>query len=109
MAAAVTRSTPWYHVLSPWHACRQVLGPVLFYELVRTGRRGRFVLVRCAYGFLLLLALWMVSAKYGDILESVLGTRAGSIDTSALPQRRQFGRSASGTPTSSQITVMGSG
>src|SRR5207248_7583874 len=52
--------------------------PVLFYELVRTGRRGRFVLVRCAYGFLLLLALWMVSAKYGDILESVLGKRAGS-------------------------------
>ncbi len=51
----------------------------------------------------------MSSWQWAIISVTAVGIRAGSIDTSAAPQRRQLGRSASGTPTSSQITVMGSG
>src|SRR5438309_2611639 len=29
----------------------QLFGPVLFYELLRIGRRGRYVAVRCLYAF----------------------------------------------------------
>src|SRR5262249_48535068 len=35
----------------------KLVGPVLFYELVRTGRRGRYLPVRCLYAFLLLSVL----------------------------------------------------
>src|SRR5262245_53252595 len=35
----------------------QLFGPVLFYDMVRTARRSRFVWVRFAYGCLLLFLL----------------------------------------------------
>jgi ABC-type transport system involved in multi-copper enzyme maturation permease subunit len=40
-----------------WHGVALV-GPVLFYDLVRTGRRRRYALVRGLYGLLLLLILF---------------------------------------------------
>src|SRR5579872_1093819 len=34
------------------------LGPVLWYELITTARRGRYYLARAVYGLFLLLMLW---------------------------------------------------
>ena len=62
----MTSSLSWHRLSSLWRAGAQPFGPVLFYELVRTGRRGRFILVRCAYALVMLLALSAVSIKYGD-------------------------------------------
>lgn len=45
----------------------KLFGPVLFYDLVRTGRRGRYVLLRCLYGLGLLLLL--VGAYFIALLE----------------------------------------
>jgi ABC-type transport system involved in multi-copper enzyme maturation permease subunit len=40
----------------------QVFGPVLFYDMVRTARRNRYVLLRCLYaGFLMLLLFFVYS------------------------------------------------
>src|SRR5271165_790050 len=36
----------------------KLFGPVLFYDMVRAARRGRYILARCAYAALLLLFLW---------------------------------------------------
>lgn len=43
-----------------WNGGRLV-GPVLFYDLLTTARRGRFVLLRFAYAVVLLLILWLSS------------------------------------------------
>src|SRR5262249_20731079 len=64
-------SASWQRTLSFWRAVVQPFGPVLFYELVRTGRRGRFILLRSAYALILLLALWAVALKYGGDLTIV--------------------------------------
>ncbi|MBI1830295.1 MAG: ABC transporter permease, partial [Planctomycetes bacterium] len=37
-----------------------LFGPVLFYDMVRTARQSRYVLLRLAYALLLLMILWMV-------------------------------------------------
>jgi ABC-type transport system involved in multi-copper enzyme maturation permease subunit len=40
----------------------RLFGPVLFYDLVRLGRRSRYILLRCLYiSFLLLLLFWVYS------------------------------------------------
>lgn len=40
----------------------RLFGPVLFYDLVRLGRRSRYIVLRCLYiGFLLLLLFWVYS------------------------------------------------
>src|SRR5262249_5376530 len=46
----------------------QLFGPVLFYDLVRLGRRSRFFLIRCLYAAALLLIL---SRAYNQFLESL--------------------------------------
>jgi ABC-type transport system involved in multi-copper enzyme maturation permease subunit len=51
----------------------KLLGPVFFYDLIRTARRGRYVLLRCGYAGLLAfvlfwmawLSLWRVDARGG--------------------------------------------
>jgi ABC-type Na+ efflux pump permease subunit len=43
-------------------------GPVLFYEMVRTARRGRYVWLRFAYAILILLAVWAVYQRYSPRL-----------------------------------------
>jgi ABC-type transport system involved in multi-copper enzyme maturation permease subunit len=47
-----------------WRACDWLFGPVLFYELVRSGRRGRLIWIRITYALLLLLFFWLVYAKF---------------------------------------------
>lgn len=37
-----------------------LFGPVLFYDMVRTARQSRYVMLRMAYAVLLLMLLWMV-------------------------------------------------
>jgi ABC-type transport system involved in multi-copper enzyme maturation permease subunit len=43
-----------------------LFGPVLFYDLVRIARRGRYTLLRIAYAILLLLVLWSTYASFTD-------------------------------------------
>jgi ABC-type Na+ efflux pump permease subunit len=43
-----------------------LFGPVLFYDLVRIARRGRYILLRVAYALLLLLVLWTTYASFSD-------------------------------------------
>ena len=43
-----------------------LFGPVLFYDLVRTARRGRYILLRIAYGLLLLFVLWSTYASFSE-------------------------------------------
>jgi ABC-type transport system involved in multi-copper enzyme maturation permease subunit len=38
----------------------KLFGPVLFYDMVRSARRGRYILLRCCYAGLLLLTLFWV-------------------------------------------------
>src|SRR5262245_44757496 len=41
-----------------------LLGPVFFYDLVRTSRQGRHVVLRCAYAMVLLAVLFTVYASH---------------------------------------------
>lgn len=43
-----------------------LFGPVLFYDLVRIARRGRYILLRIAYALLLLLVLWSTYASFTE-------------------------------------------
>lgn len=49
-----------------YRACSWLFGPVLFYEMVRTSRRGRFFLLRIVSALFLLLFLWLVYAKFQE-------------------------------------------
>jgi hypothetical protein len=40
-----------------------LLGPVFFYDLVRTSRKGRHIVLRCAYATLLLAVLFAIYAN----------------------------------------------
>ena len=51
----------------------QLFGPVLFYELLRIGRRGRYVAVRCLYALALLAFLLCVYAVWLDTVRIVRG------------------------------------
>jgi ABC-type transport system involved in multi-copper enzyme maturation permease subunit len=46
----------------------QLFGPVLFYDLVRLGRRSRFFLIRCLYAVALLLILYWAYNQFLDSL-----------------------------------------
>jgi ABC-type transport system involved in multi-copper enzyme maturation permease subunit len=54
----------------------QLFGPVLFYEVLRIGRRGRYVLVRCLYVLALLLVLLLVYGVWQDAINIVQGAMA---------------------------------
>jgi hypothetical protein len=43
-----------------------LFGPVLFYDLVRIARRGRYILLRIAYALLLLFVLWSTYASFSQ-------------------------------------------
>src|SRR5687767_5130981 len=45
---------------------RPVFGPILFYDLIRLARRGRYFLVRCCYALLLFLILYVVYIQFMD-------------------------------------------
>ncbi len=54
----------------------RLVGPVLFYDLIRSARRGRTFLLRAAYALALLVALSLLYASYlsrGDHFESLFG------------------------------------
>lgn len=42
-----------------------VLGPVFWYDLIRNGRRTRYLVLRCLYVALLLFAFWLIYQEYG--------------------------------------------
>jgi ABC-type transport system involved in multi-copper enzyme maturation permease subunit len=46
----------------------KLFGPVLFYDLVRLARRGRYPLLRCLYALFLLLMLCSVYQAHGDLV-----------------------------------------
>lgn len=58
---------------------RGLLGPVLFYDLIRTARRGRYVLLRCIYALVLLAILWTVYLQFSDMLSNLTNVRAGYV------------------------------
>ncbi len=41
-----------------------MFGPVLFYDSIRTARKGRYVLLRCVYAAVLLFTLFILYGKY---------------------------------------------
>jgi ABC-type transport system involved in multi-copper enzyme maturation permease subunit len=50
----------------------QLFGPVLLFDMIRTGRRGRHIFLRAAYAFLLLIVLfWVYSAWLLEGAESL--------------------------------------
>jgi ABC-type transport system involved in multi-copper enzyme maturation permease subunit len=63
----------------------RLFGPVLFYDLVRTGRRTRNILLRCIYATALLFILYTVYLEYSNSIQML--QRMGSID---LGQRNQM-------------------
>jgi ABC-type transport system involved in multi-copper enzyme maturation permease subunit len=44
----------------------RLFGPVLFYDLIRTGRRTRNILLRCLYSLALLLVLYTVYLEFSE-------------------------------------------
>src|SRR6266478_3178718 len=54
----------------------RLFGPVLFYDLVRTGRRTRNILLRCIYALALLFILYTVYLEYAAGIQQLL-QRAG--------------------------------
>jgi ABC-type transport system involved in multi-copper enzyme maturation permease subunit len=50
----------------------RLFGPVLFYDLVRTGRRTRNILLRCFYALALLLMLYTVYSEHAANVENLL-------------------------------------
>src|SRR4051812_5765561 len=47
-----------------------VLGPVFWYDLIRNGRRTRYLVLRCVYVLLLLFAFWLIYQEYSRQLRS---------------------------------------
>src|SRR5262249_3310537 len=75
-------------VVAAWllrHAGRSLFGPVLFYDLVRSSRRGEQVGHRCVYAILLLCVLAAVYWSWfpGQGLEHLLRSRSMSINERA--------------------------
>jgi ABC-type transport system involved in multi-copper enzyme maturation permease subunit len=52
-----------------------LFGPVLLYDLVRTGRRTRNILLRCAYALVLLLMLYTVYLEFSDNIQKIMQGR----------------------------------
>lgn len=54
---------------------RTLLGPILLYNLMRTARRGRYILLRCTYAAVMLAILWAVYLQFEERY-NVAGTPA---------------------------------
>ena len=52
----------YFQNMSPWRS--SLFGPVLFYDLVKTARNGRGVLLRCGYAAALLATLFFVGFSF---------------------------------------------
>src|SRR5262245_6542166 len=59
-----------------------ILGPVFWYDLIRNGRRTRYVVFRCLYVLLLFLVFWMIYRQYAGQVR-LLG-RAGTVSQADL-------------------------
>src|SRR5262245_29128753 len=62
-------------------ALPRLLGPVFFYDLVRTSRRNRYFLLRGAYASVLLLTLFLFYASWfsgADLIDLLAGTTVDS-------------------------------
>jgi ABC-type transport system involved in multi-copper enzyme maturation permease subunit len=58
----------------------RLFGPVLFYDLVRVGRRSRYFLLRCLYaGILAIIVYWKYSESFG-----IVHSYAGRIDANRM-------------------------
>jgi ABC-type transport system involved in multi-copper enzyme maturation permease subunit len=55
-----------------WPYARYLFGPILFYDLVVSARRGRYVLIRCLYVAALMVILFLLYGKW-------LGLRGGGV------------------------------
>lgn len=54
----------------------KLFGPVLFYDLIRTSRKGRYVLVRCLYGgFLACILGWVYLAWLPQLQQASAGSK----------------------------------
>src|SRR5207245_5792979 len=49
----------------------RLFGPVLIYDLVRTGRRTRNILLRCLYALALFLMVYTVYLEFADNIKSI--------------------------------------
>jgi ABC-type transport system involved in multi-copper enzyme maturation permease subunit len=59
-------------LLLPGPLWRQVFGPVLFYDLVRSTRRGRYAVLRGVYAAALLIMLFLLYARWSNGLWEAL-------------------------------------
>src|SRR5581483_5952304 len=50
-----------------WPRVSGIFGPVFFYDAVRLGRRGRYILLRCLYALLLFALLLALCIQAGDV------------------------------------------
>jgi ABC-type transport system involved in multi-copper enzyme maturation permease subunit len=57
----------------------KLFGPVLFYDLIRLARRGRYAFLRCVYALLLLLMLSSVYTSHETRRAYSVGTRASEM------------------------------
>jgi ABC-type transport system involved in multi-copper enzyme maturation permease subunit len=65
----------------------RLLGPVLFYDLVRTGRRTRNILLRCIYALALLFILYTVYLEHAHSIQQLLQRGSNYLD---FGQRNQM-------------------
>src|SRR6266487_1090146 len=61
------------------HGWIRLFGPVLFYDLVRTGRRTRNIFLRCVYALALLFILYTVYLEFANTIQ-VLQSRSAYFD-----------------------------
>ncbi len=54
----------WSNVVLLRGGWPRLFGPVLFYDLIRLARRGRYALLRCLYALFLLLMLYSVYSSH---------------------------------------------
>jgi ABC-type transport system involved in multi-copper enzyme maturation permease subunit len=70
----------------------RLVGPVLFYDLIRVARRGRFVLLRCLYAGLLLLLMYVVYVfHFASFSATVAQGQAGNQQFMAAFAEKFFG------------------
>jgi ABC-type transport system involved in multi-copper enzyme maturation permease subunit len=68
----------------------RLCGPVLFYDVIRNGRRGRHVIIRCLYALVLFIVLYTVFLQYRSRIEVVLSS--GQASCSRQEVLAQLGR-----------------
>lgn len=54
---------------------RQLFGPVLFYDLIRSTRRGRYAVLRCLYAAALLVMLFLFYSRWTNTILDVMSVQ----------------------------------